>query len=1097
MKVTAFAEALVLIAACTAALAAPAATTVGLEDHLGFGWHDELVSQVVAVPAGITGVAQARVIGPDKRPVSSQMTDVVRRHDGTIVSMKVWFFADIPAAGRAEYTIEPGEPPAEAGKIVRVERGEGWIELATDAPQPVGIRLPGGGESHDLPAAITGDDAPIQSLLLPSGDRLGPARVEAPFRVMSRETTVLAEGPLFAAVRVRYELDRGYWTFTAKLRRGSSMIEIDEEFNTGDSGQSFRDVDRFLVLPLASEGFRPTQVWFGGRPAGPGRADLAAAVTPADWQATGALPEGRWVISPITGFTLPEQANATYYHLQGWPSVMPQYGRFVRHVEPGGDAIAFAALNTPSWREPMAIRFGTDANGRPVAKLPIQKFAQGWETDGFGDKSPNYTGVTLGVAPNTSRRSYGIMLTAAEDEATSQVASLRTAATRLGAYPYAEVRDWVFDWSDPLAGADWAKEPTAAGTEAVETMRARAELHLLAGHNDSYSMANHYHFSKKVYPGIAAVIDDPAKITAEQRKAIHRYAAFEAYHQNSLSSFPYGMGFHLNNPNMTIMAVEARVKSSLLAAGHPMFRTWGDRSLGLLQAFFERFTMESGAPFENPHYTLGVTFANALAVNRVLMEAGIGDAFDDETVHRSMHFMINWLTPPDLRFNGLRTILPLGNGSYQSVPPDFATEAVRYYADRSPAFAGQLQWFANQTYPPEKRLSIVKDVVPPLGSGWWKDYGVIFRHGFGTEHETFMHLLAGKAFGHYENETDQMAYTIYAKGHPIHLHFGNGYFPIWNRPWLRNRVSFGMRMEAFERDPIDVRDAAFLREAEYFRAERVTTALVPEGRREYPQLDDKNRWSAEEGAAFDTTFTAEFEPIPPTSWTRQMAFVKDTDPAGPNYFVLRDGFGGNPTVPTDLNLWFLAKQMRRRGDVFHFEGQVKTDMDVFVHTPRQFEPVTATYGHQQEPYGRLTGFDPRWHPDGKLAERQTLLRVGQPAGKPYLVVLYPRLGDSDPPATFERVGDGDTIVRVATPRSTDTIILADSPVSHEGDGFAVTSRAAVARRYGDGSITVTNLDGPATVAILDKTFTRRGGFTVRASGGTAEFVETAAGAEAR
>jgi hypothetical protein len=182
--------------------------------------------------------------------------------------------------------------------------------------------------------------------------------------------------------------------------------------------------------------------------------------------------------------------------------------------------------------------------------------------------------------------------------------------------------------------------------------------------------------------------------------------------------------------------------------------------------------------------------------------------------------------------------------------------------------------------------------------------------------------------------------------------------------------------------------------------------------------------------------------------------------------------------------------------VYHFDGQVKVDMDVFVHTPRQFVATTGTYGHEQQPYGRLTGFDPQWHPDGKLGERQTLLRIGQPAGKPYLVVLYPRLAAIDTPATFERIGDGDDVVRVTTPLSTDTIILADQAVPHEVDGVTVTSHAAVIRRYRDGGLTVTNLEGPATVSIAGKAIAGAGGFTVRAAGDTVEIVEIGEGAAA-
>jgi hypothetical protein len=36
----------------------------------------------------------------------------------------------------------------------------------------------------------------------------------------------------------------------------------------------------------------------------------------------------------------------------------------------------------------------------------------------------------------------------------------------------------------------------------------------------------------------------------------------------------------------------------------------------------------------------------------------------------------------------------------------------------------------------------------------------------------------------------------------------------------------------------------------------------------------------------------------------------------------------------------------------------------------------------------------------------------------------------------------------------------------------------------DGAITVTNLDGPATVVAAGRTFTGRGGLTVRAAGGS-------------
>jgi hypothetical protein len=67
------------------------------------------------------------------------------------------------------------------------------------------------------------------------------------------------------------------------------------------------------------------------------------------------------------------------------------------------------------------------------------------------------------------------------------------------------------------------------------------------------------------------------------------------------------MGFHLNNPNMSVMAVEARVKSSLLVKDHPLFKTWGAWTLAFLKDYNQRFTRESGSLYENAHYSLGVT----------------------------------------------------------------------------------------------------------------------------------------------------------------------------------------------------------------------------------------------------------------------------------------------------------------------------------------------------------------------------------------------------------------------------------------------------------------------------------------------------------
>ncbi|HOF88432.1 MAG TPA: hypothetical protein PLZ36_10060, partial [Armatimonadota bacterium] len=425
-----------------------------------------------------------------------------------------------------------------------------------------------------------------------------------------------------------------------------------------------------------------------------------------------------------------------------------------------------------------------------------------------------------------------------------------------------------------------------------------------------------------------------------------------------------------------------------------------------------------------------------------------------------------------------RVITPYGNCSYQSVPPAMAQAYVSYFKDRDPQLAGQLQWFANQTLPDKQKLTLVQDIQTPLGSVHYKDYGVYFRHGFGTPYETLLLLYAGNCDGHYEWESDQMSYTLYAKGQPINLHFGNGYFPMFGRPWLRNRVSIDQKFEESERNVTAVTAAAFAPAMEYAHATRGIDSLRDVAT-EYPDLDDKGNWTPAESANLANPFTR----IPMTIWHRQVLFLKDTDPRGPNYFVLRESFSGTPTRPTDLSLWFLANSMTRAGDVFHFDGQCLVDMDVFVASPAGAEPETGQYGHRQQPYGRMVGFDPKFHPDGKLQETQLLLRLKQPAGKGYMVVLYPRLKEGDPAAKYAVLADG--AVTVETPLSTDYVFanahafdFADARVTFKGTAGSV-------RFYTDGKIVVTNAEGAATYTVAGKTITGAGAFTVVIENGKA------------
>ena len=113
----------------------------------------------------------------------------------------------------------------------------------------------------------------------------------------------------------------------------------------------------------------------------------------------------------------------------------------------------------------------------------------------------------------------------------------------------------------------------------------------------------------------------------------------------------------------------------------------------------------------------------------------------------------------------------------------------------------------------------------------------------------------------------------------------------------------------------------------------------------------------------------------------------------------RDSFDGKPSKPTDDTFWFLAKAMTRKGNTFHFDGQLPVDMDVFVHTPVDCKPETGEFSHVNQPYVRHTGDDLKL-----LTTDHSFVRRLQDAGQlteaeaaihPQRNMLYKAVGQGD------------------------------------------------------------------------------------------------------
>ena len=1042
----------------------------------------ELVHYPLAFkPGEMKGKAGAEVRVSGGKAIPCQLSEVTRYDDGSVKSCTVWFFADLPANGMASYAITPGKQGVEqAGVSVREvggDAGNAAISLTTDAPQTIGIELLGGEKEYEWPVPAAQAPGPIRHLLLPGGQATGAGQFAVPFKVKAYKAEVTARGPLFAEARVSYTFDTGYWIFTARVVQGCPMVLMQEQFDTGFDNRDWDQADRFYTFTLSGVNFKPTQAFYTGRTDTEDYHNLVNQFTQPELKLIGVSDNAG---TTVNGYTFAPKADRTDYYLTAWPTWSARAGVAARFVEPGKNAIGIASVQTTDWKNPLALRLNTTAKGELVLALPLQAYRQGWPSEGFGYHSPNYTGESLFVPATTCRRNYGIMLTSAEDETQAHLASLLRQTTKFSAAPLDEVKEWTLDWPDPLAKASWAAESSKEGKAALALMRAWVNMYRTLGNYGTYSMATFWGFTHNRYLVVAPVMDNPTALSAADRRELRHLCGYQANVLNSLDEFPFGAGPHLGNPNMSIMAMDMRVKSALLVKDHPRYKQWGAWTLAFTKDYIERFTRESGAPYEDPHYTLGVTLQSIVEVNQALLDAGLGDALDTPRFKACMRFLLDWSLPADPRFQGHRQTLEFGNGSsYYSVPPGFARLIVGYYQDRDPGLAARLQWFANQTLPADQQVKLVAEEVPELHSMAYKDYGVFFRQGFNTPYETMFFLFAGNCDGHYEWESDQMCYTLYAKGQPISLHFGNGYHPMFMRPWLRNRVTIDHMIEETERNPTAVTATAFTPAVEYAHAVRAIDSIRPL-QTEYPVLDKGGMsWAPEESRSWPEL--PEWQPIPMTLWHRQVLFLKDVDPKGPNYFVLRDTFAGAPSRPSDLSLWFLANGMTHTGDVYHFDGQCKVDMDVFLATPAGAQPETGKYGHAAYPYGGLVGFDPQYFPEGKLQETQLFLRFKQPVGKGYLVVLYPRLKAGDPEARYTALADH--AVRVETPLSTDYVFVDSLPCAYQDDRVEFHGIAGAVRFYKDGKIIIANSEGKARYRVAGKTITGDGPFTATIENG--------------
>jgi hypothetical protein len=332
--------------------------------------------------------------------------------------------------------------------------------------------------------------------------------------------------------------------------------------------------------------------------------------------------------------------------------------------------------------------------------------------------------------------------------------------------------------------------------------------------------------------------------------------------------------------------------------------------------------------------------------------------------------------------------------------------------------------------------------TPRFGSELFPQLGVIFRNGFGGERENYVGILSH--VGSRRNLDVWVPgvgeiWRWYARSKPVASEFQTGVACEERHELLRNGVLLARNWGAPE-DPKEpfgyyttTKPEAFaaLPRADYVRATYSIT-----------EADDRP-WFPSNLPAWPRVKPAG---EPRLTWTRQVLFMKDANPEGPNYLVFRDTVsGGQPTL---WQFWSLsekigtpdqvrdvtafladrpaARVVAARGlpgsDRYTAVGQDDVDLEFYVAEPADTPRHTLRYG-------ATTGY----------GEFQDLLHLQLPGDGGYFVEVFPRYRTEVAPA-FGKSRDG-RVIKVMGDFGTDYAFLSATECAGRMDDAEFTGTA--------------------------------------------------------
>jgi hypothetical protein len=939
--------------------------TFSLTDHLNRTWEHELVFYPVA--DNVFGREDLALLGPDDKLVAHQWVPAEFAASG---KPSVAFFADVPAFGGALYRLVRGTPARDTD-----------LRLA-DSPNAVtiensltGIRLGG--------AAAT-SDGPVAGIRLASGRWVGGGALRVPDKPLRFAVRTLAQGPVFAESLVTYEFPNFcYWRLHVRVPAGEPLVLIDEEFLL-PAGARYQ-----LLL---AKGWNPDEQFYRDNA---NRCQLAK-------------------IAAVPG--------EVAVQLKAWPTwwnPVPEAHWAAWCESSGDDLLALGCRDPGVWVEPGRTAWDTAV---PVAKSPLavdfqlQGFRRNWLLTTL-KKSASLPGDETLVAPlpqqvlirhgdvrlddvkdlvlewNDGGTPHpGLFLTPQELERVKRTVKVdpeRLAALRTKpVFPYQmdEQVTYFLATGDVELGRNLARKACELVQQAVDGFVHQDRLR-------NQGSCPHHRTTTVMWSAILGDLAlSPGILTPPERSRLKAQLAFLGYTLASPTFHSPERGYQAN-PNMTTTARGMLGLVACCLPQHPQARDWAQIAIEEIQRELETWCDDQGGWLEAPHY-MTVSMDAIVSVALALRGKGFGDT--EWAYHPRLKKAMAWLakisTPPDPRLNGDRRMPEIGN-TYLGERTCLPGWAAWIWRDRDPTYARNMQWMwlaqgkpqtlgIGGAYPGLQgyAMVILDETLPAAPPAWnselFPDTGAVLRAHFPSERETYLHYIQGRMHQHYDY--DEGSFILWGKGQPLCEDFGYyGRAPAADH----SRVDDGFIEQLGNEGQIREFAAGAV---DYLRGERA-------------------------------------------GWHRQILFVKDEDPLGPNYFVVRDSVLSGREA--DWRVWIAADEpLDVDTNPVRATGRFAADLVVFFAEgpdgKRASEQITRRSG--------ASGFSSQ-------ESTQRSLHVKMPPDQPVTAVLYPVMKDQPTPQ-FTLLAGG-RAVRIASSYGTDYVWLGLEGFPFSAEGLDVQGKA--------------------------------------------------------